>query len=197
MRQRLVIRLLIIITVISSHINGQDIIEERVLEEFKSTSNELDSLIEAFVVIQEDCIGEKLNTNVSIFYEDSVIGDTSAITIEVIHSRNMKYGEVRGFINYNDYVVFLFLGAEKLSLIRNCHRLKTFNISQRITFGNYMVRDADTLFMVGSPYRAQWVFFELDGKILDEKIREYPCDIHNEKRLLNDLRREGWRYRSK
>lgn len=194
-RQVFSIGILVVLTTVSFHSYGQDIIEGRVLEQFISTSPKLDSLVSAFVSSQASCIKSGKHTVVAISYKDSVKGDTNAITIEVVHFRDLQYGEVRGFLNYDTTVVFLFTGVERLNLVINTHRLKEFLISQKITYGNYLVQDNDTLVLSGPPpYKARWTLFYLNGRILESLAINYPCDIENEVRSINELINVGWRY---
>ena len=173
---------------------GQDILRGLILEEYEVKDSNLDSLIEAFLKAQSQCIGSLKNTVAVMRYEPNVQGDTNAITLRVVHSRDLSQSEYRGFVKHSCRTVFLYNGIEKLDLLENTSDWNEFKISQRITYGNYLVKGNDTLYLIAPwPYKARWVIFQKENFLFWDKKYNHSCNIKEEENSIEELLGEGWR----
>lgn len=187
-------RILVFILILHApNIFGQDILQALTLEKHIVESPELDSLIGAFLKAQSECVGQTKNTATMMRYEPNAIGDTNAITLRVVHARDLNQREYRGFIENSDQMVFLYNGIEKLDLLKNTSVRNDFMISQRITYGNYLINDEDTLYIELRPYESQWTLLQKGNSVLyRDSYFDHPCNIKEEEKRIEKLLKKGW-----
>lgn len=179
--------------------NGQDILLTRRFQKFKSVSTKLDSLMSAFLVEETDCIDWfNKHTAASLGYYPDTKTDTNRISLGVTPVRSLAYEDYVGYLTHEGYDIFLHRGAENLELLEK-EKIeglpREFEISVQVIYSNYLLKDNDTVFLVGPElYSARWSIWHKDTSYMKVADFKLPCEFkHREKWILNMI--ESGEYR--
>lgn len=190
-------RSIILLVIAFYSINGfsQDVLKVYTLDKYEIKNQTLDSLFKAFVEGELPCLDQGNNTVPIAYYDANAIGDSNAITLRVIHARDLNEEKCFGYVSYIDSKVFLYDGIDETDFFTKVSATaQMLMISQRITFGNYLINNRDTLYFAGvRPYEAQWIIFEYKDSLFWGTEYDHPCNIKEEKNSTEELLREGWR----
>lgn len=187
--------LVCIMCMCSSFSFGQDVLQGYLLTQWHVENQKLDTLLNNFISKEWPCLTPENNTVLVMYFEGSVLSDTNAITLRVIHARDLDEQHFIGYLMKKNIRVFLHRSiADSDMFLRVSKNPKLTLVSQRITFGNYLIKNDDTLSLTGRwPYEAQWALLEHEGEIFKDPDFVIPCNIESAIQELNKLmNEEGW-----
>jgi len=187
----------VLLTFANNKTFAQDIIKSILVRSVEIVDLNFYNLVEEFIDQEYECLGKEKNTIVIMNLERKSDSDTNVIILRVIHSRDLDFESTFGLIQLKGVNIYCDISLENVSFLKaDISNMIEVHLSQRITFSNYLIKDSDTLFLLGPwPYEAFWVLLQSNSHFNVNKDLSSPCTFSSSQLYLKELiELEGWEY---